>query len=285
LLVADLPRLGEVLLLHLKSYEGGKTVHQPIGKFNRLYCFQMMEGTARGFGPTSTQAEYGDRQPQVTARMQEAWNWLVTNGYLMHNPDQPSPDWFVVTTEGEKLLARLNGKEPSGDLQDHNLRNVHQNPVASFRNLSRKVFVAHGHDEGAREKIARFLERLDFAPIILHEQASRGRTVIEKVEDHSDVGFAVVLLTPDDEGCKRGGTPQPRARQNVVLELGYFVGRLGRAHVCALKRGDDLEIPSDFEGVLYLPFDSSDGWKLGLGRELQAAGFQIDWDKAIGASV
>jgi len=146
------------------------------------------------------------------------------------------------------------------------------------RELSREVFVVHGHDEAAREKIARFLERLQFKPIILHEQASRGRTIIEKVEAHADVGFAVVLLTPDDEGCEKGGTARPRARQNVVLELGYFLGRLGRTHVCALKRGD-IEIPSDFEGVVYVGFDNSDGWKQALGRDLQAAGFDIDWAK------
>lgn len=142
----------------------------------------------------------------------------------------------------------------------------------------RKVFVVHGHDEGARETVARFLERLDFEAIILHEQANQGRTVIEKVEAHGDVGFAVVLLTPDDQGCAIGETPQPRARQNVLLELGYFIGRLGRNRVCALKRGE-LEIPSDFGGVVYEPFDASGGWKLALGRELRATGFEIDWNK------
>jgi predicted nucleotide-binding protein len=145
--------------------------------------------------------------------------------------------------------------------------------------MSRKVFVVHGHEEAARESVARFLERLDFDAIILHEQASRGRTVIEKVEAHSDVGFAVVLLTPDDVGCVKGGTPAPRARQNVVLELGYFVGRLGRTHVCALKRGE-VEIPSDFDGVVYVDFDSPGAWKQALGREL-AAEFEIDWNKVM----
>ena len=141
-----------------------------------------------------------------------------------------------------------------------------------------KVFVVHGHDEGAREAVARFIQALGFQPIILHERANEGRTVIEKVEAHGDVGFAVVLLTPDDEGCEKGRTPGPRARQNVVLELGYFIGRLGRNRVCALKRGE-LEIPSDFGGVVYEPFDASGGWKLALGRELRAAGFEIDWNK------
>ena len=85
------------------------------------------------------------------------------------------------------------------------------------------------------------------------------------------------------KAAKKGGTPLPRARQNVVLELGYFLGRLGRTHVCALKRGDNLEVPSDFEGVVYVPFDNSDGWKQVLGRELEAADFDVDWSKAMGA--
>jgi predicted nucleotide-binding protein len=151
-------------------------------------------------------------------------------------------------------------------------------PEATAPQDRSKVFVVHGHDEGAREAVARFVGDLGFQPIILHERANEGRTLIEKVEAHADVGFAVVLLTPDDEGCAKGGTPALRARQNVVLELGYFIGRLGRNRVCALKRGD-LEIPSDFGGVVYEPFDASGGWKLALGRELRAAGFEIDWNK------
>ncbi|TCU74885.1 putative nucleotide-binding protein with TIR-like domain [Bradyrhizobium sp. R2.2-H] len=142
---------------------------------------------------------------------------------------------------------------------------------------ARKIFIVHGHDDGAREAVARFLERLGFDPIILHEQANQGRTIIEKIEAHGDVGFAVILLTPDDVGGLHGAEQRPRARQNVMLELGYFIGRLGRARVCALKRGD-IEVPSDFGGVVYEPFDSGGGWKQALGRELQAAGFQIDWN-------
>jgi len=151
-------------------------------------------------------------------------------------------------------------------------------PEATAPQDRSKVFVVHGHDEAAREAVARFIGDLGFQPIILHERANEGRTIIEKVEAHGDVGFAVVLLTLDDEGCAKGGTPVPRARQNVVLELGYFIGRLGRNRVCALKRGD-LEIPSDFGGVVYEPFDASGGWKLALSRELKAAGFEIDWNK------
>lgn len=144
--------------------------------------------------------------------------------------------------------------------------------------LSRRVFVVHGHDDGSREMVARFLEKIGFEAVILHEQANQGRTVIEKVEAHGDVGFAVVLLTPDDEGCVRGGTPGPRARQNVILELGYFIGRLGRGKVCALKRGT-LEIPSDYAGVVYESMEGN--WQQALGRELQEAGHEVDWNKVM----
>lgn len=143
---------------------------------------------------------------------------------------------------------------------------------------SRKVFIVHGRDDGPREAVARFLERLGFQPIILHEQASRNMTVIEKVEKHSEVGFAVVLLTPDDEGNLKGEPPQPRARQNVMLELGYFIGKLGRERVCAIQAGE-LEIPSDWRGVVVERYDASSGWKLKLAKELEAAGYEIDWQR------
>jgi predicted nucleotide-binding protein len=92
----------------------------------------------------------------------------------------------------------------------------------------------------------------------------------------------VVLLTPDDVGSVKDGTPEPRARQNVLLELGYFIGRLGRDRVCALKRGQ-LEIPSDFAGVVWEAMDTAGGWKKSLCRELDAMGFAIDWKKAMQA--
>ncbi len=280
---ADVERRGETLLKQLKTYEGGRTVHQPTGGFNRGYYIGVMEGRSLGLGSgLPSQPEYAAQQPQVSRLMQESWNWAVTKGYLMQNPDQYG-DWFVLTTEGEKHLEQPNSPEHRTLAEDHKMSDIRQNTKTYTRNLSRKVFIVHGHNEGTREKLARFLEQLEFTPVILHEQASRGGTVIEKVEAHSDVGFAVVLLTPDDEGREIGGTLRPRARQNVVLELGYFLGRLGRKHVCALKQGE-LEIPSDFEGVVYVKFDDSGGWKQALGKELEAAGFEIDWGKAMRAT-
>ncbi|MEE4199133.1 nucleotide-binding protein [Erythrobacter sp.] len=146
--------------------------------------------------------------------------------------------------------------------------------------MSRRVFVVHGHDEGARETVARYLEKLNFEPIILHEQANMGRTIIEKVEAHGDVSFAVVLMTPDDEGGVLGERPKPRPRQNVLLELGYFIGRLGRQNVCALKRGV-MELPSDFAGVVWEEMDEMGAWKLALARELAAVGHNVDLNLAV----
>lgn len=146
---------------------------------------------------------------------------------------------------------------------------------------SQKIFIVHGHDEAARQTVARFIERIGFEAIILSEQANQGRTVIEKIEAHSDVGFAVVLLTPDDVGGKDANSLRRRARQNVLLELGYFIAVLGRERVCTLAKGD-LEIPTDFAGVVWEPLDEGGAWKTALARELKAAGYAIDWNKVMG---
>jgi predicted nucleotide-binding protein len=140
-----------------------------------------------------------------------------------------------------------------------------------------RVFLVHGHDEAAKEATARYLEKLDLIPVVLHEQANEGQTIIEKFESHSNVSFAVVLLTPDDVGAsaKSPDKLHSRARQNVVLELGYFTGKLGRRRVCALYR-PGLEIPSDFHGVLFVELDAQAGWKAKLAQELVSAGMQIN---------
>lgn len=146
----------------------------------------------------------------------------------------------------------------------------------------RDVFLVHGHDTVATLEVARFLERLRLSPVILHERPNEGRTIIEKFEILSDSVYAIVLLTPDDVGYQ-AGRPQdarPRARQNVLFELGYFVGTLGRRRVCALYKGD-VEIPSDLHGVLYVPLDASGGWKLSVAKEMKQAGLDVDLNRAL----
>jgi len=160
-------------------------------------------------------------------------------------------------------------KESSSQTKD----NLESKPARQ----TKKVFVVHGHDTEAKETVARFVERLKLEPIILHEQPNSGRTVIEKFEVFSDVGFAIVLLTPDDLGAPSTSPEEtkPRARQNVILELGYFIGKLTRHRVCVLYKAG-VEIPSDYQGVLYVELDVAGVWRTKLAQELVEAGFSID---------
>jgi predicted nucleotide-binding protein len=144
------------------------------------------------------------------------------------------------------------------------------------------VFVVHGCDEAAKQIVARFLEKLGLNPVILHEQSNRGRTIIEKFEDHAEVRFAVIILTPDDIGrlaTESESSSTLRARQNVIFEMGYFIGRIGRGRVFPLRRGS-VEIPSDYSGVVYTELDDKGAWRVELVRELKGAGFVIDANKA-----
>ena len=145
---------------------------------------------------------------------------------------------------------------------------------------TKQIFVVHGRDDGTKAMVARVLEQLELEPIILQEQPNQGRTIIEKFEDYAQVGFAVILCTPDDVGALESAQDnlRPRPRQNVVLEWGFFLGKIGRNRVCALIKGD-MEIPSDYAGVIYLPLDDAGAWQIRLVAELQNAGFPVDANK------
>ncbi len=142
------------------------------------------------------------------------------------------------------------------------------------------VFVVHGRDEGRKDTVARFLEQLKLKPVVLHEQPNDGRTIVEKFEDHSNVGFAVILCTGDDSGSLKGKEEnlKLRARQNVIFEWGFFHGKLGRGKVCALI-DEDIEIPSDNDGVLRISWDGAGAWRFLLAREMKSAGLPVDLNK------
>lgn len=163
------------------------------------------------------------------------------------------------------------------ELSTSGLQGVKERPNTD---VSDKVFVVHGHDQEMKQSAARALEQLGLKPIILHEKPDKGRTIIEKFSDYADVGFAVVLLSPDDLGYQKSVSYDKakfRARQNVILELGFFLGKLGRDRVIALHREDEcFEMPSDYDGVIYTPFDGNGAWKLKLVQELRAAGYGVD---------
>lgn len=129
--------------------------------------------------------------------------------------------------------------------------------------------------------MARTLEKSGFEAIILHEQASIGMTIIEKIESYTDVDYAVVLYTECDLGrdkTKKVDDEKFRARQNVVFEHGYLMAKLGRNHVTALVKGD-VETPGDITGVVYTNMDSAGAWKFELAKNMQAVGINIDLNK------
>ena len=144
-----------------------------------------------------------------------------------------------------------------------------------------KVFIVHGHDDGAKETVARFVDKLGFKAVILHEQVDSGDTIIEKLEKHTDVGFAIVLYTECDIGGVIKSKPEelkPRARQNVIFEHGLLIGKIGRANVVALVKGN-VEFPNDISGVVYKTMDTGGAWKYSIAREMKISGYDVDLNK------
>ncbi len=174
----------------------------------------------------------------------------------------------VFSNAQEKIKSIPNNVLPEAKLQ-------------SFLDRS-KVFIVHGHDDLAKIEAARFIEKMGFEPIILHEQANAGNTIIEKIEKYSNVGFGVVLYTPCDIGARSDTTSElkSRARQNVIFEHGFLNGKLGRQNVCALVKGN-IEIPNDLSGIVYVGMDQHGAWKLALAKEMRSSGYDIDMNKVV----
>ena len=142
--------------------------------------------------------------------------------------------------------------------------------------LSSEIFIVHGHNDTVKLDVARTIEQLGFSPIILNEKANEGKTVIEKFETHADVSFAIILMTKDDVGnVKTESNMNPRARQNVIFEFGFFCGKHGRERVCVLHE-KGVELPSDIHGFVYVPIDSAGAWKLKVVNEMKAVGYNVD---------
>lgn len=147
----------------------------------------------------------------------------------------------------------------------------------------KKVFVVHGHDDAAKTNLEVFLHEVGLEPVVLHRQADQGLTVIEKFEKHSDVGYAFILLTPDEVAYLASDAQKPeserkvewRARPNVIFEFGYFVGKLGRSRVCCLYTGN-VSLPSDVNGMIYKRYEKSiEEVGYSIIKDLKAAGYGV----------
>ncbi|MFA6596980.1 MAG: nucleotide-binding protein [Ignavibacteriaceae bacterium] len=187
--------------------------------------------------------------------------------------------------DGETMQAYIDSLilDVENDEYDFRKSETEEEPAVQLTQTEKpknKVFIVHGHDGEAKERTARFIEKLGFEAIILHEQASRSMTIIEKIENYSnDVGFGIVLYTPDDLGNVKDeaekGELKYRARQNVVFEHGFLIGKIGRENVTTLVEGN-IEFPNDISGIVYI--DDKD-WQLDIAKEMVAAGYEIDFKK------
>lgn len=224
------------------------------------------------------QAERHIRARQVSDRTLKLWrnravDWLKQNSSKTFLARELLTVPIHSTQRGLKILLKAQATVP---FVGRKLALTPPHPANT-----RKVFIVHGHDDGLKNAVARFVTRVGLTPVILHELPNRGRTIIEKFIDHSDVGFAIVLLTPDDKGASAAASSEEfsfRARQNVVMELGFFLGRLGRERVAAIY-DERVEMPSDYRGVLFLPYDKTGMWQHLLVKEIKAAGIPVDANK------
>lgn len=187
----------------------------------------------------------------------------------------PTRTGVVRQKKGFENVTRELVKSKRAPISDENNSISQQTKKTNLDN--NRIFIVHGHDNEAKLEMARFLEKADLEPIILREQASSSNTIIEKIEENSDVGYAVILYTPCDVGAKDATEAElsPRARQNVIFEHGYFIGRLGRSRVSAFVKGD-LEKPNDISGVVYTELDSAGAWKISLLKELKKIGYKVN---------
>lgn len=220
--------------------------------------------------------KYLDKQGWIALREYPPSKYNIEVGYTL------TVEGYARLVELEKANAESTKRSVAKSDDLATLPTEPEKKVLNAESKIRDVFIIHGRDDGTKETVARFIEQLGLNPIILHEKPNQGQTIIEKFERHAEVAFAIALLTPDDIGGLAGDEQslKPRARQNVIFELGYFTGKLDRGRVCALK-GENVEIPSDYDGVLYIPLDGSGGWKMILMRELKNAGFQVDVNRVL----
>ncbi len=174
-------------------------------------------------------------------------------------------------------LDEIKNEEDTCNIQKVSNPSIGSKKISQKNKDFSKVFIVHGHDGEMRESVAHLMDKQGIVPIVLSDEANKGATIIEKIENNSDVGAAICIFTPDDVGkAKSDKDNHDRARQNVVLETGYFMGKLGRDRIIIFST-KDLELPSDLQGIVYM--DSN--WRLEMLKELSAMGYDVDLNKLL----
>lgn len=244
--------------------------------------------TARATGLTADDSEFTSLRHELLSNKELASmlpQWLRQHidldsfwGFIKHKYGTYADRRTFISEEFTTVLDALEFGSSNTTLANNHVATtsiVSNKPVARNK---RKVFIVHGRDNSAKQEVSRFIEKLGLEAIILHEQASRSMTIIEKIEHYSnDADFAVVLYTPCDFGYGANEpmiSPNNRARQNVVFEHGYLMAKLGRENICSLVKGD-IETPNDISGVVYVPLDDLGAWKNEVAKELKACGYSI----------
>jgi len=206
---------------------------------------------------------------------------IAENEYVIEYKDAEHKVWADWVRERkddiERQISVFESIIERVPLIEKNLKN--KSDIEVLKEKTNKIFIVHGHNNEIKQTVARTVTTLKLEPIILHEQIDQGKTIIEKFEKNSgEVNFAIILLTADDEGkAKIEKDFKMRARQNVVFEMGYFIGKLGRDRVFLLLE-NGVDKPGDLDGIVYTSFDNADGWKLKLVKELKAAGYKVTAD-------
>lgn len=268
----------KIFMSQLGAYQGWKDLYDTV-QSQRNY---ISIGTDHAPGDASnTLAVYFNalvEQPQLED--------LIAHVIANFIENKNSKDNFSDVLESTKIVGfnDENIKLIEDAISIHNSKEFAEKPQIKKENVktsnstkpNNKVFIVHGHNEEIKHNVARLLEKINLNPIILNEQSDEGLTIIEKFEKHSDVSFAIILLTFDDFGnTKSKEEKNKRARQNVILELGYFIAKLGRNKVLPLYE-EGVELPSDISGVLYTKIDNSENWKFRVIKELKTVGFDVD---------
>lgn len=192
--------------------------------------------------------------------------------------------------EIQRLVSHMQGDIDRSDLMQCSIAEPQLVPkMAKPKDLSQEIFIVHGHNEEMKQTVARIVSKLGLKPIILHEQPNGGKTIIEKFECNAEsINFAIILLSADDLAAavrvlndvkdeELRQRLEKRARQNVVFEMGYFAGKLGRANVFFLLQ-DGVAKPGDLDGIVYTAYDSAHAWRFELVKELKNAGYNVSAD-------